>query len=99
MNFIFLYQPLFCNNSVIIKNPKIMDTNSNLSIDTFKITGNWEEQSKMLKNKFSQLTDSDLKFEVGKEKQLLERIGNRISKKPEDVMNIISKGQTERKHL
>lgn len=61
--------------------------------NTFKITGNWNNQSKELKNKFSQLTDADLKFETGKEEDLLKRMETRLNKKREDVINIIKKGQ------
>ena len=74
-----------------------MDTTQNKNSDVFKITGNWGEQSKGLKEKFSQLTDSDLKFETGKEKELLERVATKLNKKPEEVMNIINKGQSENK--
>ncbi len=58
----------------------------------FKITGNWEKQSKSLKEKFPSLTDSDLKFEPGKEKELISRVGSRLNKKEEEVTNIIKKG-------
>ena len=74
-----------------------MDTTPNRNNDVFKITGNWDEQSKGLKEKFSQLTDSDLKFETGKEKELLERVATKLNKKPEEVMNIINKGKSENK--
>lgn len=72
-----------------------MDTNTNSS-NAFKITGDWAVQSKSLKEKFNQLTDSDLKFETGKENELFERVGKRINKKPEEVMNIIKKGMSEK---
>lgn len=62
-------------------------------LETFKITGNWEIQAKQLKEKFAQLTDNDLKFEVGKEEDLLKRIETRLKKKREEVINIIVKGQ------
>jgi len=39
------------------------------------------------------LTDADLKFEAGKENELLERIGKRLNKKREELINIIKKGQ------
>ncbi|MDM1550510.1 MULTISPECIES: hypothetical protein [Empedobacter] len=69
-----------------------MDTNSNENgSEKFKIIGDWNEQSKELKEKFSQLTDSDLKFEPGKENELIERVGNRLNKKADEVMNIIKK--------
>ena len=67
--------------------------NSNKNVETFKITGNWANQSKTLKGKFPQLTDADLKFETGKENELLGRVETRLNKKREEVINIIKKGQ------
>lgn len=58
----------------------------------FKIT-NWDESSKKLKEQFSQLTDADLKFETGKENDLLNRIENRINKRRSEVIDIINKTQ------
>ncbi|MPQ47301.1 hypothetical protein GCQ56_09790 [Marinifilum sp. N1E240] len=70
-----------------------MDTNRNKSNDAFKITGNWTNQSKRLKEKYSQLTDADLKFEAGKENELLNRVESRLNKKRNEVINIIKKVQ------
>jgi hypothetical protein len=70
-----------------MKNPNKKTTES------FKITGNWATQSKELKSKYAQLTDADLKFEVGKENDLLQRVETRLNKKREEVINIIKKGQ------
>lgn len=70
-----------------------MNTPNNNSPETFKITGDWEQQSKQLKGKFSQLTDTDLKFETGKESELLKRVETRLNKNREEVINIIKKGQ------
>jgi uncharacterized protein YjbJ (UPF0337 family) len=64
--------------------------------EPFKITGNWNDQAKQLKTKFNQLTDSDLKFEPGKEPELLTRIEKRLNKKRDEVINIIKKGQPEK---
>ncbi len=64
------------------------------SKDEFKVTGNWNEQAKMLKEKYAQLTDADLKFEAGKENDLLFRIASRINKKRDEVINILKKCQT-----
>jgi uncharacterized protein YjbJ (UPF0337 family) len=58
---------------------------------SFKISGNWAKQSDQLKEKFSQLTDSDLKFEPGKENELLQRVETRLNKKRDEVINIINK--------
>ncbi|PWN67689.1 MULTISPECIES: hypothetical protein [Chryseobacterium] len=66
-----------------------MDTNHNKGDKSFKITEDWTTQSKQLKEKFSTLTDYDLKLEEGKEKEMLERIGNRLRKNREEVLNII----------
>jgi hypothetical protein len=46
-----------------------------------------------LQDKFAQLTDADLRFEEGKEEELLDRIEARIHKKRDEVINIIRKGQ------
>lgn len=59
----------------------------------FKITGDWDTQSELLKEKFPQLTSDDLKFEVGKEDDLVNKVAIRINKKREEVINIIKKGQ------
>lgn len=72
-----------------------MDANQNKNSETFKITGNWDVQSKQLQEKFSQLTDADLKFEAGKENELLGRVESRLNKKREEVINIIKKTQIE----
>ncbi|MDR6919792.1 MULTISPECIES: hypothetical protein [Chryseobacterium] len=66
-----------------------MDTNPNKSDKSFKIPKDWNVQSKQLREKFSTLTDYDLKLEEGKEKEMLERIGNRLRKNREEVLNII----------
>ena len=73
-----------------------MQKEKNETTETFKIVGNWDDQSKRLKEKFAQLTDADLKFETGKESDLLTRVETRLNKKREEVINIIRKGQPEK---
>lgn len=63
------------------------------TIEPFKIVGNWDVQSKKLKEKFSQLTDNDLKYEAGKEVELLTRIETRLNKNRHEVINLIKKGE------
>ena len=63
------------------------------SITDFKMTGNWSDQSKQLKTKYSQLNDEDLKFEAGKENDLLKRMESRLNKNRDEVVNIIHKVQ------
>lgn len=59
--------------------------------ETLKITGDWSKQATQLQEKFAQLTDEDLKFEVGKENELIGRVETRLNKKREEVINIINK--------
>ena len=73
-----------------------MDIKLNINRDPFKITGNWEAQSRVLKEKFSQLTDADLKLEPGKETEMLKRVETRLNKKREEVINIINKGMPQK---
>ena len=62
----------------------------------FKVTGNWDNQSKQLKSQFSQLTDSDLKFESGQENEMLGRVETRLNKKRNEVIDILRKNQEEK---
>lgn len=71
---------------------EIMDTTPQKNAQAFKITGDWTAQSKLLKEKFPQLTDADLKLETDKDAELLARVSTRLNKKDEEVINIINKG-------
>lgn len=70
------------------------DNTQNQPEEAFKISGNWRVQSDILKEKFPQLTEADLKFEPGKEEELLKKVESRLNKKREEVINIIKKGAT-----
>lgn len=70
-----------------------MEAKANKEPLIFKIIGDWKRQADQLKEKFPQLTDADLKFETGRESDLLKRIETRLHKKREEVINIIKKGQ------
>ncbi|MGD1320697.1 hypothetical protein [Chryseobacterium sp. 2R14A] len=70
-----------------------MNTNHNKAQEAIKITGDWKEQSKQLKEKFLQLKDSDLVFEKGKENELLGRLENKLSKSREEVIKILNNTQ------
>lgn len=60
----------------------------------FKIIGNWENSAKQLKKRHSNLSLEDLKFETGKESDLLSRIGSRLGKNKTEVISIINEIQT-----
>lgn len=64
------------------------------SSEPFKMSGNWNNQCKLLQDKFAQLTDADLNYVEGKEEELLDRIEARIHKKRDEVINILKKGQS-----
>jgi hypothetical protein len=71
-----------------------MDTSKNQKSEaTFKITGDWKEQSKKLKSKHPQLTDEDLKFEAGKENDLIRRLESKLKKNRQEVINIIKESK------
>lgn len=61
--------------------------------EAFKMTGDWKEQSRKLKFRYAFLTDEDLKFEPGKENDLLKRIETRLDKKRDEVIKIIKRVQ------
>lgn len=56
----------------------------------FKITNDWIIQSRQLKIKFFQLTDKDLKYEKGKESELLSRIEKRLKMSRNEVIELIN---------
>ena len=66
-----------------------MDANHNKGQD-FQITGTWKEQCQQLKKRFSQLKDSDLVLEKGRENELLGRLQNILSKSREEVIGILN---------
>jgi uncharacterized protein YjbJ (UPF0337 family) len=59
------------------------------STQLFGVTGDWAQQAASLKEKFSHLTDVDLKFEPGKEEQLLTRLQQRLKKNRDEVIAVI----------
>jgi len=60
-----------------------------MSALTQVIKGNWNEIKGKLKAKYAQLTEDDLRYEEGKEEELLGRIQKRIGKSKVELMNII----------
>jgi hypothetical protein len=71
-----------------------MESTKSKTAETFKMNGNWETQSKLLKKNHVQLTDADLKFETGKEDELLTRIEARLKKTRNEVITLIKKIQS-----
>jgi hypothetical protein len=70
-----------------------MDAINSVIIEPFKIAGNWALQAKKLQEKFPQLTNEDLKHEVGKEGELLIRLQRRLEKTRQEVIRLIKRGE------
>lgn len=70
-------------------------TNENVkpatALEPFKIKGDWSIQSDKLKAKFPTLTEDDLKFETGKEAELLGKVGKRLNKNLQESTAILEK--------
>ena len=60
-------------------------------MNKLKIKGNWNETAGKLKQKFANLTDDDLFFTKGKEKELWGRLQTKLGKTKEQLHKIISK--------
>jgi len=73
-----------------------MEPTQKKSTEAFRISGNWSAQSKQLKEKYPQLTDADLKFEVGKEEELLTRLQTRLYKNRQEVIAAIGHTRLEK---
>ena len=63
---------------------------SQLSKEFLASIRNWDWQPKKLKSQFGQLTLSDVHLEVGKEEELLGRIGKRLNKKRQDIIDLLN---------
>ena len=73
-----------------------METTQKKTSGNFKITGNFNSVSKKLKEKYPQLTEADLKFETGKENEMIARLEKRLNKNHEEVVAILNKMQLEK---
>lgn len=51
--------------------------------------GYWEKKKGKLLKKFNNLTDKDLIFNEGSEKEMIEKIGNKLGKSMKELLSII----------
>lgn len=49
----------------------------------------WNDKKEKLKKKFKNLTDKDLNFNEGKEKEMIETVGNKLGKSKQELLKII----------
>ncbi|MGC1390141.1 MAG: general stress protein CsbD [Bacteroidales bacterium] len=54
-----------------------------------KVFGYWNIKKEKLKQKYKNLTDKDLYFSEGKEKEMIEMLGNKLGKTKQELLNII----------
>ncbi len=62
-----------------------------MSAFTDKVKGNWNEAKGKLKQEYGDLSDDDLKYEEGKEDELIGRIQKKTGKAKEDIKSFIDK--------
>jgi len=53
------------------------------------VIGYWEKKKEKLKEKFPVITDEDLRYREGKEKEMIEMLGNKLGKSKQELLNII----------
>jgi uncharacterized protein YjbJ (UPF0337 family) len=51
--------------------------------------GYWEKKKGKLKEKFPVITDEDLRYREGKEKEMIEMLGNKLGKSKLELLSII----------
>jgi hypothetical protein len=53
------------------------------------VIGYWDKKKEKLKEKFPFITDEDLRFRDGKEKEMIEMLGNKLGKSKLELISII----------
>lgn len=57
--------------------------------DTINLTSSWGEIKDKIKRDYIFLTDYDLRYEVGREQELLKRLGKKMRKSKKEVKRLI----------
>lgn len=73
-----------------------MTMSYNKTTPNFRMNGNWAEQSKALQLKYPLLTNEDLKFDFGKEDELIRKMSEKLGKPREEIIWIIKNEQPEK---
>lgn len=68
---------------IIYQNQNIMDSKE------LKLRGNWNEIKGKIKQQYAELTEDDLKYEEGKDDELIGRIQKKIGKTKDQVIEWI----------
>ena len=51
--------------------------------------GYWKDKSEKLLKKYDNLTDKDLRFNLGKEKEMIEKVGFKLGKSMKELLSFI----------
>ena len=54
-----------------------------------KVAGYWEQKKEKLKEKYPNITEEDLRYREGKEKEMIEMLGNKLGKSKQELLSII----------
>jgi uncharacterized protein YjbJ (UPF0337 family) len=68
----------------------MLNNKKELTMDTLRIKGNWNQIKNKIKQKFPDLTDDDLTFVEGRENELLGKIQRRTGRSRDEVVNYIN---------
>jgi uncharacterized protein YjbJ (UPF0337 family) len=53
------------------------------------VLGYWDKKKEKLKQKFPDITDEDLSYNEGKEKEMIELLGYKLGKSKQELLRII----------
>jgi uncharacterized protein YjbJ (UPF0337 family) len=53
------------------------------------VIGYWDKKKEKLKERFPIITDEDLRYREGKEKEMIEMLGNKLGKSKQELLYII----------
>jgi hypothetical protein len=59
-------------------------------MELIDINGSWKEQKDKLKKRFVRLKDSDLILEVGKKEEMITKLGIKLGKTRDELLNILA---------
>lgn len=54
-----------------------------------RVIGYWDKKKEKLKQRFPIITDEDLLYREGKEKEMIEMLGYKLGKSKQELLNII----------
>jgi hypothetical protein len=56
---------------------------------SINILGYWDKKKEKIKVKYPFITEADLRYQEGKEKEMIEMLGNKLGKSKQELLTII----------